>query len=300
MDDKYRVIYDLLTEDFEQDAYVTDRSRGFPLIGMRGAFIVERLNEVFGLLGHGWRFAHSPFVLHNKEVTTEVLIQYNIKEIFDLDGSLPYIWDSSLNGWTTTPGRSIWSEPIFGVGGNQVGSGGVPMSDAEKSAVSSGLSKAASRIGVGIKAYKGKLVIDGEQVSVKGEDAMDKHDAEDALEKAIVYVIAHNPDEYEELRKTNRAVANYHGRHIITPLIKKIMDANLKEFVSENLGTLVNDKSKDRLTKLSLNEILFVGSIIGSLASNEVTWETALDIAPLWDRKMSWNDLLLEQGAEGD
>jgi hypothetical protein len=51
---------------FPPEALSADTSRGFELTSTKAAFVVERLNEVFGSCGIGWRYVHSPFeVLHN-------------------------------------------------------------------------------------------------------------------------------------------------------------------------------------------------------------------------------------------
>jgi hypothetical protein len=38
-----------------------DTDQGFELIRIKAAYVIERLNEVFGPCGIGWRYAHSPF-----------------------------------------------------------------------------------------------------------------------------------------------------------------------------------------------------------------------------------------------
>ena len=52
---------------FPAEALSADTSRGFELTSIKAAYVVERLNEVFGLCGTGWRYVHSPF----EEVTTD-------------------------------------------------------------------------------------------------------------------------------------------------------------------------------------------------------------------------------------
>ena len=50
-----------------------------------------------------------------------------------------------------------WGEPIFACGGKTVGKGDAAFTDARKSAVTDGLTKAASMIGVGQQAFKGQV-----------------------------------------------------------------------------------------------------------------------------------------------
>jgi hypothetical protein len=48
-----------LKAPFPAEAFSTDDSRGFELTSIKAAFIIERLNEVFGPCGIGWRYVHS-------------------------------------------------------------------------------------------------------------------------------------------------------------------------------------------------------------------------------------------------
>ena len=190
-------IYKRLTEEFPDNAYNVDKSRGFPLIGIRGAFVVERLNVVFGLLGTGWRYAHSPFETHGKEVVTELVLQYRLGEKAG-DGTPAYAWNPLTEGFEPIPAsQHVWSEPVYGVGGNSKGSGGVPTSDAQKSAISNALSKAASRLGVGIDAYKGNLVLDGQEVALKGDSGSSPGDAAKTIQQLLNTLLVKLPEEYD-------------------------------------------------------------------------------------------------------
>jgi hypothetical protein len=44
-----------LRASFPAEALSADTSRGFELTSIKAAFVVERLNEVFGPCGTGWR-----------------------------------------------------------------------------------------------------------------------------------------------------------------------------------------------------------------------------------------------------
>jgi hypothetical protein len=52
---------------FPPEPLSSDTSRGFELTGIKAAFVIERLNQVFGPCGIGWRYVHSPF----EEVQTD-------------------------------------------------------------------------------------------------------------------------------------------------------------------------------------------------------------------------------------
>jgi hypothetical protein len=56
------------------------------------------------------------------------------------------VWNAQINDW---------SEPIFACGGKSLGKGGAVFTDAWKSAVTDGLTKAASMIGIGHQVFKG-------------------------------------------------------------------------------------------------------------------------------------------------
>lgn len=285
-------IYNKLTADFPQDAFVVDKSRGFQLIGMRSAFIIERLTEVFGLLGVGWRYMRSPFSKEGKEVITEVMLQYHVGD----GGTWPIIWD---DGWKPDKSdKAIWSEGIVGVGGNQIGSGGVPLSDAQKSAESNALSKAASRIGVGIKAYKGLLKVEGQTVGVKGEDSQEKQlsQALTALVMSLNWIISKDPDVYDDLRKKNQAVAEYHKKSIVTKVKKNIDGNKLAKFVDDNLTKIVGRQAD--LESLTTKELLFINAMVESIASEDITWKDAIKIAKEWDHDADWNSLL--EGAKDE
>ena len=50
-----------LWSPFPPEALSKDTSRGFELTSIKAAYVIERLNEVFGLCGVGWRYVHTPF-----------------------------------------------------------------------------------------------------------------------------------------------------------------------------------------------------------------------------------------------
>lgn len=140
-----------LSVAFPGEALTEDRSRGFVLTSIKAAYIIERLNEVFGLLGYGWRYAHSPTTRDGKEVLMQVVLQYRCEE----SGEAALRWDRTSEDWQSVNGDAGWSAPIFAYGGNQIGGGGTPVLDAMKSAVTAGITKAASRLGVALAVHKG-------------------------------------------------------------------------------------------------------------------------------------------------
>ena len=144
---------------FPREALSRDTSRGFELTSIRAAFVIARLNEVFGPCGIGWRYVHSPFEVLDtgngrQEIVTEVAFQYRFSPTDDCVGTGPVDWNS---GWAirTSEIGTAWSEPILACGGKSVGKGGAAFTDARKSAVTDGLTKAASMIGIGHRVFKG-------------------------------------------------------------------------------------------------------------------------------------------------
>jgi hypothetical protein len=151
-----------LRSPFPDEALSADTSRGFELTSIKAAFVIERLNEAFGPCGLGWRYVHSPFEEVETgngrvEVVCEVAFQYRFKPTNDCVGCDPVMWDAQAGDWAFRNGHSNhdWSEPIFACGGKSLGKGGAVITDARKSAVTDGLTKAASMIGVGHEVFKG-------------------------------------------------------------------------------------------------------------------------------------------------
>lgn len=146
-----------LRAPFPEEALTPDLSRGFELTSIKAAFIIERLNDVFGPCGTGWRYVHAPFenlVMADQrtEILTEVALQYRVAED-EQRGCGPVEW---RDGWRIRPDHPwVWSESILAAGGHSLGQGAVPYADARKSAVTDGLTKAASMLGIGHQIFKG-------------------------------------------------------------------------------------------------------------------------------------------------
>jgi hypothetical protein len=151
-----------LRSPFPDVALTPDCSRGFELTSIKAAYVIERLNDVFGPCGIGWRYVHSPFEEVQTgngrvEIVTEVAFQYRFKPTNDCVGCDPVMWDAQAGDWSFRNGHSNhdWSEPIFACGGNSVGKGGAAFTDSRKSACTDGLTKSASMLGVGEAVFKG-------------------------------------------------------------------------------------------------------------------------------------------------
>ena len=156
-----------LKASFPQEALSADTSRGFELTSIKAAYVIERLNEVFGPCGAGWRYVHSSFEQMEGEVITEAALQYPVEG----SEAAAIIWDGEGGGWAFLPNTSGWSWPVFASGGKRLGKGGAPLTDARKSAVTDGITKAASMIGVGHEVLKGLVRVGNERASSQHEKA---------------------------------------------------------------------------------------------------------------------------------
>jgi len=123
-----------LRADFPPEALKNDSSRGFDLTSIRAGFVLERLNDVFGLCGQGWKYKISPF-----------------NETKDAQGNILEVGTKIEFQWKMKDGE--WSEPIPHVGGKRVVNDNI--TDARKSSITDALTKVASVLGVGNKVFKG-------------------------------------------------------------------------------------------------------------------------------------------------
>lgn len=154
-----------LRASFPPEALSPDNSRGFELTSIKAAYIVERLNEVLGPCGCGWRYAHSPFEWIDGEVLTEVALQFKVAE----GGYSAVLWDAQVNRWISIEEGAVWSLPIFAPGGRKPGRGTAPITDARKGAITDGLTKAASMIGVGHEVFKGLVRVSQQTTRANGQ-----------------------------------------------------------------------------------------------------------------------------------
>lgn len=153
---------------FPEEALSSDTSRGFELTSIRAAYVIERLNEVLGPCGIGWRYVHCAFQELESdngrvEIVTEVALQYRFHATNDCVGCDQVVWNAQAEDWAFRDHGSNhdWSEPVFACGGRGIGKGSAPLTDARKSAVTDGLTKAASMLGVGHQVFKGLVRVPG-------------------------------------------------------------------------------------------------------------------------------------------
>lgn len=173
-------VFHLLSEPLPVEALSLDESRGFPLTSIKAGFVLERLQEVFGLLGYGWRYAVGPHWREvgdkGEEILVEVAIQWRVTDDVDQARYSPPAywlkqWDPQtaalMEGWEFGPGPAVWSEPVFAKGGSSARrKGSTPLTDAHRSAVTNALTKGAGRMGIGQEVYK-----DQDELSLAMNDA---------------------------------------------------------------------------------------------------------------------------------
>lgn len=129
-----------LQEPFPEEAMVSDTSRGFELTSIKAIYVVERLNDVFGI--GGWRYDILEHHIVDGEVTVWLSLEVGKIVEYELDGH-PYTkWLGIIPAIRTAGGRSIRKGHL---------------GDALKGAVTDALTKAASILGVGIDVFKGKV-----------------------------------------------------------------------------------------------------------------------------------------------
>lgn len=159
-------LYGLLSAPMPEEALSGESSRGFELTSIKAGFVIERLNECFGLLGYGWRYAHGPHRQEGDEVLVPVAVQWRVIEEPEGGCCPPVYWGRQVDATDGTIGEgwqpdkdmpAVWSEPVFATGGSSLNrKGGLRCTDAFRGAVTNGITKAASRLGVGIEVWKGE------------------------------------------------------------------------------------------------------------------------------------------------
>ncbi len=133
MEDKPKIsgeVRDKLRKPFPKEAYSKIESKSF-LTSLKAAYVVERLNDVFGV--GRWNYSHSVI----RETDEQVLIKGQLI-ILDYDCIVP---------------ETYGSHKIVGKG--------VELADGYKSAMTDGLTKAASYVEIGHEVFKGLINPDG-------------------------------------------------------------------------------------------------------------------------------------------
>ncbi len=115
-----------IMKDFPAEALSKDTSRGFELTSIKAMYVILRLNDVFGITGWGYEFTE-PQERDGEYFTKVTLKIYNENETHSI---------------TQYGGKKVVRNNI---------------TDAYKSAITDGLTKCASILGIGHKVFKGEV-----------------------------------------------------------------------------------------------------------------------------------------------
>lgn len=132
-----------LLEKFDKKAYGSDSSRGFKLATLDAYYVIERLNNVFGLCGIGWGLDIKEWILGKKELVVLAELWFIIdgeKHIISCEGGKHIV--------TTKTGHTC-------------------VADAYKSARTNAICKGASFLGIGLDVYKGEYKDDRPPLSTQ-------------------------------------------------------------------------------------------------------------------------------------
>jgi len=121
-----------LHESFDKMAYGSDNSRGFKLTTLDAYYVIERLNNVFGLCGIGWGLDVKEWILGKKELVVLAELWFMI--------------DSEKHAVSCEGGKHIVTTKT----------GHTCVADAYKGARTNAICKGASFLGVGLDVYKGE------------------------------------------------------------------------------------------------------------------------------------------------
>ncbi len=120
----------LIDKDFPPEALSADNSRGFELTSIKAQYVIERLNDVFGI--GGWDYIFKPVIETPEEIVMQVEIRFSESSSVAQYGSRQIVKNKK------------------GVG---------RLGDAYKGAVTDGLTKCASIIGIGHNVFKGNVKV---------------------------------------------------------------------------------------------------------------------------------------------
>jgi hypothetical protein len=182
-----------INEDFPPEALSKDTSRGFELTSIKAAFVIERLNDVFGHLGWCYRFTDP--MNHDGEFVTQVTL---IIKDEDIDHEIKQFGGKKMVKTNVT--------------------------DAMKSAVTDGLTKCASILGIGHKVFKGMVKV-GDKPKKQPDKQPDKAPDPDGLITA------------PQLKKINTMITNALLERIQVKLLLKV--ASLKDLTQDRASNLI-------------------------------------------------------------
>lgn len=256
----YEKLYQSLRNEFPEEALHIDRSRGQKvlLVGAKIGWVVDWLNNKLGMCGYGWRFVYSnPEVLEDR-VRVTVLLQYRVK---DGDG-VPAYYFNEHGAVVTWNVEKHWSEPIISVGEQKTRYDAV--GDAVKGAVSHGISKAASYIGVALENYMGMWTVEDDGETIVRSEASNR---QEMVVNVIMALSKADPETAELLRadydEVNEVIKkNYHlGLYNFY-----VEDERLREFYEAHEEEILGGK---KLSELTIIEVMNIYHALSIYAEDE-------------------------------
>jgi len=243
-------------------AFSVDKSRGVALIGVRGAYIIERLNEVFGLEGYGWRWWPATYSRNNNEVSATIVLQYRVS-----DGGPAYGYNESSGRFEPYDSPPVWSEPIFAVGGNNVKGGSTPLTDAIKGAWTDAISKAASTLGVASDAYKGKYTVGATgEIVMKDSDVSLSYEVQEAM---MVALAGSAPDLLQEIVDGDESSYELYKSVVLKPIAEFVGKNGMVEVAKEFLGVIGQDHLSDCSVSEAMRLYEALVALVGGVPKSE-------------------------------
>jgi hypothetical protein len=127
--EKNEEIYARLTADFPSEAYTADTSRGFELTSLKAQYVVDRLNQVFGIFG--WDYKTNILENNEKGVLLEGILTVQMDGLARL-----------VKNFGSSAHKKL-------------------MADGYKGASTDALGKCASMLGIGDQVFKGNIKAGG-------------------------------------------------------------------------------------------------------------------------------------------
>ena len=275
-----------LTEPFSKEAFTVDSSRGFPLVGVKVAYVVDRLNKVFGIAGLGWRYhaiTRKADLFPSKEIVAHIVFQYRVGE----GGSPPYsLTNPETNTLIPMAGPSVWSEPPIATGGGRIGSGGTKEADAQKSAISAALSKAASKIGIAQDAYMGRI----SAATLEIERQPDEYSGLDAV-LDLFSVAPEAIDKMENSGLGGVAVKSLRDDIVLPRLRELAKETGMADDVVEYMNAICGEVQP---SEWSFNAMAFIGGLMLSVADGVISKDEVVSAVEKWNLSATWQEVVDE------
>lgn len=281
-------VYEQLSAPFGEDALTVDKSRGesVVLVGVKGGYVTERLNDVFGMCGVQWTLEYSNYTISDdgKSANVNVAIQYRLPdEISKGYGGPRFAYDSDGNLRPIDESEK-WSRPVYAVGSSMIIRGRV--ADAKKGAVTMGLSKAASYLGVGMDAYKGMISFEDGAFVRTGEEVKEQNMSMIALVNALKVADMSALQTLRSDMSIDSAVIDA----IHVEIFKEMEGSGYSNLFKDNWLLVIGRDAGFKDT--TVQEIREVSRMLVTLQLGSVDKEEFPKMLEAWKRDMSWAEFV--------